>query len=308
MTSNTPKGIPYPAPTDANNVPVDIKAVADWLDARPGIQTMTTAQRDALTGGNVWLGRIVFNSTTGRLEQNATGAAGAANWGPLTRPPEVWVRTAAGTSTWTKPTGATRVRVILVGGGGAGAPSATTSRGGGGGALLDATFPAGALPASAEIVVGAGGTSATAQAASTTMTWTGLAVTLLSYGGYGGDHSTWPGGGGTHHLVFPQTTVTTPPDLGGPGGTSAPPSAATGAVHGRGGGCGATKFDGHVAVFQPGPGSGRVWGPGDVRLGVAGAGGRNTGLPGDAPGGGGAGGDAGGPGAVGAACLISYFD
>ncbi len=67
--ATTAKGVPYPVATDSNDVPVDIRRLADWLDARPGVSALTTAQRDALTGVDLWNGRVIYNLTTTQLER-----------------------------------------------------------------------------------------------------------------------------------------------------------------------------------------------------------------------------------------------
>lgn len=75
----TAKGVPYPAETDANDVPADMGALAAWVDAHPGVAPLTTAQRDGLSAMELWDGRVVLNLTTGLLEKyNAAGAAWAA--------------------------------------------------------------------------------------------------------------------------------------------------------------------------------------------------------------------------------------
>lgn len=77
----TPKGAPFPAATSANDVPADIQALATWTDARPGVSPLTTAARDALTGADLWDGRVIYNLTTAQLERyNATLATPA--WQP----------------------------------------------------------------------------------------------------------------------------------------------------------------------------------------------------------------------------------
>jgi hypothetical protein len=81
--STTSKGAPYPAATDPNDVAGDLQALAEWVDAHPGTSVYTTAQRDVLVGADIWAGRVIFNSTTGLLEQNKTGVAGAGNWSPI---------------------------------------------------------------------------------------------------------------------------------------------------------------------------------------------------------------------------------
>jgi hypothetical protein len=69
----TPKGAPFPAATSANDVPADIQALATWTDGRPGVSPLTTAARDALTGADLWDGRVIYNLTTAQLERyNAT--------------------------------------------------------------------------------------------------------------------------------------------------------------------------------------------------------------------------------------------
>lgn len=64
----TSRGAPYPDTTDGNNAPADLEALADWVNDRPGIATVTTTQRNALSGVDLWAGRHVWNTTTGRVE------------------------------------------------------------------------------------------------------------------------------------------------------------------------------------------------------------------------------------------------
>lgn len=73
---NTTKGYPYPASTDAVNVPGDIQALANKVDSNPGVAQLTTTARDALAGGDLWTGRVIYNTTTGKLQQY-TGSAWA---------------------------------------------------------------------------------------------------------------------------------------------------------------------------------------------------------------------------------------
>lgn len=70
----TAKGFPYPAPTDGNNVPADIQAVADMLELWPGIPSLTQTQINALSIGAKTPNLHVYNSTTGRV-QRWNGAA-----------------------------------------------------------------------------------------------------------------------------------------------------------------------------------------------------------------------------------------
>ena len=62
----TPRGAPYPAPGAANDVPGDLQALAGWANDRPGITPMSTATRNTLAGGDLWGGRIVYDTTLGQ--------------------------------------------------------------------------------------------------------------------------------------------------------------------------------------------------------------------------------------------------
>jgi hypothetical protein len=69
MPGTTAKGVPYPLGADAAaTIDTTVQTLADWVDARPGVATVTTAQRNALTGAGLWQGRTVWNSSVGRLE------------------------------------------------------------------------------------------------------------------------------------------------------------------------------------------------------------------------------------------------
>ena len=72
--ATTTKGFPYPAATVGNNVPADIQALAEQVDAWPGIPALTQAQIDALSSGAKTPNLHVYNSTTGRV-QRWNGAA-----------------------------------------------------------------------------------------------------------------------------------------------------------------------------------------------------------------------------------------
>lgn len=89
MTTTTGKGVPYPEETDANDVPVSLAAIANWVDAHPGVAAVTTAQRDALAGAELWDGRVILNLATGLLEKfnagtTTWGAASVSDHGALT--------------------------------------------------------------------------------------------------------------------------------------------------------------------------------------------------------------------------------
>lgn len=63
--ATTAKGVPYPVGGDAPDGPTQIKAVADYIDAAPGIALLTYAQINALSGGALWAGRRVYQTDTG---------------------------------------------------------------------------------------------------------------------------------------------------------------------------------------------------------------------------------------------------
>jgi hypothetical protein len=89
MMATTARGVPYPAATDANDVPTDFAELAAWINDHPGVAVLTTAQRDALAGEALWDGRVILNPTSGTLERYDAGAtvwrsASVADHGNLT--------------------------------------------------------------------------------------------------------------------------------------------------------------------------------------------------------------------------------
>ena len=68
MPDTTSKGFPYPEGPDAVDVAGDIQALAEAVDDMPGVQSYTGAEIAALAVGEKWAGRIVWNSTTGKLQ------------------------------------------------------------------------------------------------------------------------------------------------------------------------------------------------------------------------------------------------
>ena len=68
--ANTTKGYPYPEDTDAADVPSDVQLLAEAVDAAPGIASLTQAQIDALSAGEKWAGRIVWNQTSNKLQRS----------------------------------------------------------------------------------------------------------------------------------------------------------------------------------------------------------------------------------------------
>jgi len=66
--TTTVMALPFPEGSDANDVPADMQALAERLDEAPGIESLTSAQIAALTAGQKPAGRVVYNSTTSKLQ------------------------------------------------------------------------------------------------------------------------------------------------------------------------------------------------------------------------------------------------
>ena len=68
--------LPFPEGADANDVPADMQALAERLDEVPGIESLTSAEIAALTSAQKPAGRVVWNSTTSKLQvSNGTSFA-----------------------------------------------------------------------------------------------------------------------------------------------------------------------------------------------------------------------------------------
>lgn len=65
--ANTTLGYPYPAGGSATDVPGDVAALAAAVDASPGVSSLTGAAIAALSAPLKRAGRVVWNSTTSRL-------------------------------------------------------------------------------------------------------------------------------------------------------------------------------------------------------------------------------------------------
>lgn len=159
-------------------------------------------------------GKLLGRSTagTGSAEEISVGGSLALSSGSLATSFNAQSFTAAGTSTWTKPSGATFVMVEVWasgGGGGGGAKGATSTarsggHGGGGGAYTSRLFFASELPPTVSVTVGAGGTAglgATVDSGNGGSGGNGATSSfgnfLLAYGGYGsGVSGANPGPGG----------------------------------------------------------------------------------------------------------------
>ena len=66
--TTTVLAMPFPEGSDANDVPADIQALAERIDEVPGIESLTSAEIAALTSGQKPAGRVVWNSTTSKLQ------------------------------------------------------------------------------------------------------------------------------------------------------------------------------------------------------------------------------------------------
>ena len=66
--TTTVMALPYPEGSDANDVPADMQALAERLDEAPGIESLTSAEISALAAGEKPAGRVVYNSTTSKLQ------------------------------------------------------------------------------------------------------------------------------------------------------------------------------------------------------------------------------------------------
>lgn len=95
--ATTPKGAPYPVGSDlVVNGDNAIQALAEWVDARPGIAVMTTAERNALTGADLWTGRKIYNTTESR-EEHYNGSAWVAS-NPTSEPIQILAPAMRGSS------------------------------------------------------------------------------------------------------------------------------------------------------------------------------------------------------------------
>lgn len=68
--TTTSKGYPYPIDTDSADVPSDVQALAEAVDAAPGVTSFTATQIAALSAGEKWAGRIIWNSTTAKHQKS----------------------------------------------------------------------------------------------------------------------------------------------------------------------------------------------------------------------------------------------
>jgi hypothetical protein len=69
MPGTTARGVPHAIGSDeASSIDESMLSLAEWLNDNPGSATLTTAERDALSGAAVWTGRAIYNTTLARPE------------------------------------------------------------------------------------------------------------------------------------------------------------------------------------------------------------------------------------------------
>lgn len=155
------------------------------------IRTATvTAKGDLLTatGSGAVTRRGVGANDTVLMADSAQ--ADGVKWGTVAKTADIQTFTTPGAFTWTKPPGAVMVEVTLIGGGSGGGSgrrgaAGTARTGGGGGAaglIAQWTFPASALGATENGVVGAGGAGGAAVTADTTDGNAGIGGGFTSFG------------------------------------------------------------------------------------------------------------------------------
>lgn len=277
---------------------------------------------------------VVYESTTDTFQMQSQVANTAP---PVT---DVQAFTTAGTTSWTKPTGAKYVEVTVIGGGGAGGSGTPVNNviGGGGGGWGYKRFDASALGATETIVVGAGGVAGANNTAGGSGGYSAFGTTVLlrADGGTGGSGTGTAAGGsangdihyaggnsGTSYSGAGVSTSTDPSPRGGGSGGYNGGSPATATAGGAGGGfttyyvlAGGTA--GAAGVNNGGAGNSPSTGYLQGGTGGGGGGyngnGTNTGGNGGAgafPGGGGGGSvgtnNVGGNGAKGMVYVVTYF-
>lgn len=277
------------------------------LPSGSSAQPMTTTARGALSGDDLYLGRLIYNTSVARVQ-----LYGAAGWKDVENYSTTQVFTAS--ATWTKPAGCRAVMVTVIDGGatgysfGAGGTNASGGLpggdGGAGGQQAERWIDAAALPAAVLVTV-AGTSGKSSFGAHVTTTNTTGSSRPGGRGGTGGDSSPNNVNNGR-----PGSTGY-PGDLGAPGGS---------------GGAGALQYANQNSGLpgQAGPGAPGSGASGTRTTGGGGGGGGgkvNSGAQGEPPtggaggaggipgggGGGGVAGAPGGPGARGEVIVDVYF-
>lgn len=208
-----------PSTTPASATTTGSSQLATGLQAASSTAFGSTGHRLTLstlistsTGGTAYT--VPVTDSTGKID----GAFCCSNnsitlQGTTTGVGKVDVYTSIGTTTWTKPTGAKFVTIILIGGGGGGAsgdsnPSTVQNGGGGGGGGYTYTsLPAYMIPSTANVVVGDGGAGGIPQTGNgsgntgNTGSSTCFGTFICAYGGVGGSANNVAGSGGFGHTA-----------------------------------------------------------------------------------------------------------
>jgi hypothetical protein len=73
VTTLTSRNVPILEASDAADIPARVNPLAQLFNDRPGVSALTTTQRNALTGAELWDGRVILNTTTDRLNRYDLG-------------------------------------------------------------------------------------------------------------------------------------------------------------------------------------------------------------------------------------------
>jgi len=223
--------------------------------ATTGSQTIDGATTYALTVQNATFS-VISDGSNWRVSMIATGGTQLNIYGGPS---------SSGSFTWTKPSWAKTVRVVVVGAGagggsgrrGAAASARTGGAGGGGGSINESTFPASLLPATVAINIQPGGAGGVAVSTDSTSGNAGVSISGLTptsfgtvplavrvYGALAGGAGTTAaatGGQGTNNMFS-----------GGVGGVSSPSAAASAIFNvsrgASGGGAGGSLSTGDVIL------------------------------------------------------------
>lgn len=337
-SSTTTKGV-----TKLSYAPISSTNPIAVADTDPRVPTQS--ENDALAGtsgapssSNKYVTNADTSTTAiaGAVVRATSGAVIDHSYVQVT---DVQAFTTAGTTSWTKPTGAKWVEVTVIGGGGAGGSgsAANNSSGGGGGGYGVKKFQASALGSTETVVVGAGGTAGannTAGGAGGDSSF-GTTTLLVAKGGGGGGNTAaaggaaangdikYAGGASSTYGGGGVSTSTDPSPRGGGAGGYNGGTPATATAGGAGGGFTTYYVKSGGAGGAAGVNNGTAGGAtatGLIMGGVGGGGGgyngngTNTGgngAAGGSPGGGGGGSSGtnnnGGSGADGMVYVVTYF-